>query len=69
MRVRPNSASMTNHTDILVCSHSIRERAEYYTGAEDARAPESPVHLQFAVQLSRHRIHVSSLFPSTAMSF
>jgi serine/threonine protein kinase len=35
-------------------SYSIRECAEHHQGAADAGASEPPIHLQSAIQLSRH---------------
>jgi hypothetical protein len=55
-----NSVLMeTTFADILEHSHSIRERAEYNKGEKDVGAPESPIHLQPALQFPRYRIYVS----------
>lgn len=50
---------------VLRCSGSLGERTKHHSRTENAGALEPPIPVQFAVQFSRHRIHVSSSIESS----
>jgi hypothetical protein len=59
MKVRGPRLEEKSSANLGPFSHSIRERAEHNKGEANAGAFESSIHLQFALQLPRYRIHVS----------